>query len=235
MALAQEDDGPQEGEIIEYNDPNALVEVHINQDVLAPYKERREKHGIYFGVQYEPLVLKNYESTLQSGVKYGSLFGDEAISLIRANMNYKYNFEMGSLALGGDVGSGEVKGSKSGSSTTLSVLKYGINMQFTIDNVWPEPYAAPYFGLNLWQMDLSEKNPTDSYSGVTQIGYNYMLGVLVQLDWLDKDTAKESTFSTGLENTFLDLYITQYAKTESAEDPNTETDLGYGAGVRLEF
>jgi hypothetical protein len=52
---------------------------------------------------------------------------------------------------------------------------------------------------------------------------------------LDQDTAKESTFSTGLENTFIDLYITQYAKTESEDDPNTETDLGYGAGIRLEF
>lgn len=225
----------QDETVEEYNDPNALVEVHIQQDILAPYQIRREKHGVYFGVQYEPLVLKNYASTLQSGVKYSGLFGDQAISLIRANMNYKYNFSLGSLALGADVGSGEVQSSKSGNSTTLSVLKYGINMQFTADNILPEPYAAPYFGLNIWKMDLSEKNSTDSYSGVTQIGYNYMLGVLVQLDWLDQETAKQSTFNTGLENTFLDLYITQYAKTQSNEDPNTETDLGYGAGIRLEF
>ncbi|MNT14044.1 hypothetical protein D3C72_1490340 [compost metagenome] len=186
-------------------------------------------------MQYEPLVLKNYESTLQPAVKYKGLFGDEAISLIRANMNYKYNFELGSIAIGADVGSGEVKGNKSGSSTTLTVLKYGLNLQFTVDNIWPEPYGAPYFGVNIWQMDLSEKNPSDSYSGVTQMGYNYMVGVLVQLDWIDQETAKQSTFSTGLENTFLDLYITQYAKTSAEDDPNTETDLGYGAGVRLEF
>lgn len=237
IAWAQDEslDGPAEGEIIEYNDPNALVEVHVTQDILAPYKERRENHGLYFGVQYEPLVLKNYQSTLQSGVKYSGLFGDNAISLIRANMNYKYNFSLGSLALGGDIANGEVKGSQSGTATTLSVMKYGLNLQFTIDNVWAEPYAAPYFGLNIWQMDISEKSPSDSYSGVTQMGYNYMLGVLVQLDWLDPDTAKQGTFNSGLENTFLDLYITQYAKTESAEDPNTETDIGYGAGIRLEF
>jgi hypothetical protein len=232
MAYAQDDS---EAEVVEYNDPNALVEVHVNQDVLASYKERRDKHGLYFGVQYEPLVLKNYTSTLQSGVKYSGLFGDEAISLIRANVDYKFNFELGSIAIGGDVGSGEIKGSKSGTATTLSVMKYGLNLQYTIDNILPEPYAAPYVGINIWQMDIGEKTASDSYSGVTQIGYNYMLGVLIQLDWLDQDTAKQSTFNSGLENTFIDLYITQYAKTESADDPNTETDIGYGAGIRLEF
>ena len=228
MAFAQDDE-------VEVNDPNALVEVHLNRDILAPYKERRQKHGIYFGIQYEPLILKNYVSTLQSGVKYGGLFGDDAISLIHANMNYKYNFDLGSLAIGADVGTGEVQGSRSGTATTLSVTKYGLNLQYTMDNIWPEPYVAPYVGINIWQMDISEKNPTTSFSAATQIGYNYMIGVLIQLDWLDRDTAKESTFSTGLENTFIDLYITQYAKTESASDPNTETDLGYGAGLRLEF
>lgn len=230
MAFAQED-----AEEVEVNDPNALVEVHVTQDFLAPYKVRREKHGIYFGVQYEPLVLKNYVSTLQPGVTYGTLFGDEAISLIRANMNYKYNFELGAIAIGADVGSGDVQSSNSGTSTTLNVMKYGVNLQYTMDNVWPEPYAAPYVGINIWKMDISESSGTTNFQAVTQIGYNYMIGVLVQLDWLDQDTAKESTFSTGLENTFIDLYITQYAKTESEDDPNTETDLGYGAGIRLEF
>jgi hypothetical protein len=235
IAFAQDQDEDSDEPIVVYNDPNALVEVHVNQDVLAPYKERRDKHGLYFGVQYEPLVLKNYESTLQSGVKYSALFGDQAISLIRANMNYKYNFELGSIAIGADVGTGEVQSANSGTSTTLTVMKYGLNLQYTMDNIWPEPYAAPYFVINIWQWDLGEKNATVSYSGVTQLGYNYMIGVLIQLDWLDQDTAKESTFSTGLENTFIDLYITQYAKTESEDDPNTETDIGFGGGVRLEF
>lgn len=219
----------------EANDPNALVEIQVTQDHLAPYKQRREDHGIYFGIQYEPLVLVNYASTLQAGLKYKDLFGDEPISLMRVNMDYKYNFALGSLALGADIGTGSVSGNKSGSKASLDVMKYGVNLQFTMDMLMDEPYAAPYFGLNLWQMELSETSPTDSFSATTQMGYNYMLGLLVQLNWIDSDTSKESTFNFGLENTFLDLYITQYAKTEAADDPNTETDLSYGAGLRLEF
>ncbi|MFS4458908.1 hypothetical protein [Bdellovibrio sp. HCB2-146] len=219
----------------EKNDPYALVEVEVSQDYLASYKARRETHGIYYGVQYEPLVLSKYASTTQPGLKYKDLFGDEPIGLIRFNVDYKYNFALGSLAAGIDLATGSVSGSKSGSSMSLDVTKMGANFQFTLDMLMDEPYAAPYFGLNLWQMELSEKSPADSFSATTQMGYNYMLGVLVQLNWIDSEVAKDATFNFGLENTYLDLYITQYAKTESASDPNTETDFLYGAGIRLEF
>jgi hypothetical protein len=95
-------------------------------------------------------------------------------------------------------------------------------------------------GLNLWQMGLKETSfangaQTDSFSITTQMGYNYIVGFLFQLDWLDYDSAKTSTFDWGLENAFLDVYATQYAKTQSADDPNTETDWLYGAGLRLEY
>ncbi|KYG68955.1 hypothetical protein AZI87_06940 [Bdellovibrio bacteriovorus] len=211
-----------------------LVEVEVVQDNLAPYKDRRETHGMYFGVDYEGLDLKNYISTLDN-LSYGDLFGTDPIPLIRVSIDYKYNFALGALALGLDYGMGKIEDNRSGSDRSLEVTKYGIGLKFVADNFMAEPYVAPYLGLNIWQMGLSESSPTDSFSATTQMGFNYTIGFLLQLDWLDYQTAKQTTFNWGLENTFIDVYATQYAATSAEDDPDTTTDFLYGAGLRLEF
>lgn len=232
-AFAQEAENT-EGLVEVPPETNQLVEVEIRQDNLAPYKERREDHGAYFGIDYEGLDLKNYISTLD-GKSYGDLFGTDPIPLIHMNLDYKYNFMLGSLALGIDFGKGSISDNMSGSDRTLDVTKYGLGVKFTADMIMDEPYVAPYIGINFWQMELSESSPTDSFSATTQMGYNYTIGFLFQLDWLDNETAKNTTFNWGLENTFIDVYATQYAATSAEDDPNTETDFLYGAGLRLEF
>ncbi|MEN0058128.1 MAG: hypothetical protein AAGB31_04790 [Bdellovibrio sp.] len=211
-----------------------LVRVELRQDILAPYKERRDNHGLYLAFDYEVLNLKNYVSTLD-GLSYGEMFGESEIPLLRASIDYKYNMSLGSLAVGLDYAQGELSQQVSGVDRTLSVTRYGVGLKYVADMIADEPYVAPYIGINFWQMDLSETSPTDSFSGTTQIGYNYTLGLMVQLNWLDPATAQGGAFAWGLENTFLDLYITQYAQTSDSTDPNTETDLLYGAGLRLEF
>lgn len=213
-----------------------LVQVEIQQDTLAPYVERREDTGIYVGISYEALDFKNYVSVLDNtNVTYAAAFGSNPVALIILTTDYKYNTSFGSLAAGVNVGTGEVSGNKSGVSRKLNVMKYGVDFKLTLDALWPEPYVAPYVGLNLWQMGIKDTSPTDELSLTTQLGYNYTFGFLFQLDWIDYDAAKTSTFSWGMENTFLDVYATQYAKTSADTDPNTETDFIYGAGLRLEF
>lgn len=226
---AQEASGDEEQE-------TPLVQVELPQDNLAPYVERRDHSGYYFGITYEALELKNYVSVLnKTNVQYASVFGSNAIALISVAGDYKYNTSLGSFAAGLNFGVGEVASDKSGVDRKLSVTKYGVGFKFTLDTLWPEPYVAPYVGLNLWQLSLKDTSPTDSFSMTTQMGYNYILGFLFQLDWLDYSAAKTSTFNWGVENTFLDVYATQYAKTSSNEDPDTATDFIYGAGVRIEF
>lgn len=213
-----------------------LVEVEINQDFLASYKERREDHGIYFSLAYESLKLKNFTSATD-GLTYEALFGESDIPLILVGLDYKYNFSLGSVAVGLQVGKGEVSRDKSGVERRLTAGKYGVGLKYTVDNILDEPYVAPYVGINFWRMELEEKNKATgtSISETTQMGYNYSLGLLIQLDWVERESAKTTTFNWGLENTFLDIYATQYAKTTAEDDPNTETDLLLGAGLRLEF
>lgn len=214
--------------------PQGLVEVQLPQDNLASYKDRREDLGSYVGIAYEGLELKNFISTLD-GKTYAQLFGTSPVPLIRLFTDYKYNFFLGSLALGLDLGKGRLSDSFSGEERTLDITKYGLGLRFTADMISGEPYIAPYVAINFWQMAIAEDSPTDSFSATTQMGMNYSFGFLLQLDWLDYETAKTTTFSWGLENTFIDVYATQYAKTSAIDDPNTETEMLYGAGLRLEF
>lgn len=211
-----------------------LVEVHYPQDNLASYKERRSDHGAYFSLGYEDLVLKNFISIID-GRRYSENFGSSGIALIRAGLEYKYNIGLGSIAAGAEFGSGEVSGKDTVGDRKLSITKYGVSAKYAADMIMDEPYAVPYVGINIWQMELTDKTTTTSIKESLNMGYNYTLGVMLQLDWIDYETAKKATFDYGLENTFIDIYATQYASSGSAADPDASTDFIYGANLRFEF
>ncbi len=234
-ALGQEEEiqEPQEG-MVEVQSSEPLVEVITRQDNLAPYRERREKHGGSFALGYEALLLSKYTSTLSNNT-YKEVYGENPVPLIKLNIDYKYNADIGSAMAGLEFGKGSLTDDRIGESRTLDIMKIGANFKLLADVIWDEPYVVPYIGLSVWQMDIGEKSPTDNFSATTQLGYNYLLGLMFQLDWIDKDTAKNSTFNWGLENTFIDVYATQYAKTQAVDDANTETDFVFGAAFRMEF
>ncbi|MGE5085822.1 MAG: hypothetical protein ACM3MG_05930 [Bacillota bacterium] len=215
-------------------DPRGLVEVDVPQDVLANYRDRRPNHGMYIGVTYEQFVPKNFVSGLDAAT-YDTMYGTDAIPLIGLGIDYKYNIAIGSLSLGVGAAMGSISDSRSGVDRKLEVTKYAVNARFTLDALMPEPYAAPYVGFSAYQMGVTDHNATTSKSETTSVGYAYTVGVLLQLDWIDYDAAKQATFNIGLENTFIDLYVTQYAKAGSDTEPNTSTDMTLGAGLRLEF
>ena len=214
---------------------NGLVEVQLQQDNLAAYRDRRDTDGFYFGVIYEPVTFKNYVSVLD-GSSYGSMFGSSAVPIISGTFAYKRNMAIGSISGGLMYGAGELAATDSSAvNHKLAITKMGLDFRFTADSFMPEPYVAPYIGYTLWKMGITESNDTDKFTANTQLGYNITVGALIQLDWIDYDTAKKATFDLGLENTFIDVFATQYAKTQAADDPNTSTDFIFGGGLRLEF
>ncbi|MNJ91088.1 hypothetical protein D3C87_87330 [compost metagenome] len=211
-----------------------LVEVHIPQDNLAPYKDRRLDSGIYVAVGYEALLLNKFTSGID-GISYDTVYGSNPIPLVRFNMDYKYNIALGSLSAGVEFGYGKNTGDDAGGERSLSVTKYGLDARYAADMIWDEPYVVPYVGITVWQMQLDEKTATDTLSESTGFGYNYTVGLMFQLNWIDYATARNATFNLGLENTFIDVYLTQYSASGSAGEPETETDLIYGANLRFEF
>ncbi len=217
------------------NNPNEspMVEVHYPQDVLASYKERREDHGMYFSIGYEDLVLSKFISMIDSRT-YKENFGSTGVALIRAGLEYKYNMQAGSLALGVEAGAGEVSGKDTTGDRKMSAMKYGATAKFVADMIFDEPYVAPYIGISGWQMSVEDKTTTTSLKESVN-GYNYSLGLMIQLDWIDYNSAKHATFDYGLENTFIDVYATQYVSAGSGSDPDLSTDFILGANLRFEF
>lgn len=213
---------------------NHLVEVQVVQDNLAPYTERQEDYGFYFRVSSEELLLKNFISAID-GLEYAELLQDKPTRMALLNIEYKHNTGIGAFSVGAQAGKGNASDWVSGEERTLNITKFGLGAKFTADRIATEPYVAPYVGLTAWQLGIEEDSLNESKSEVTGIGYNYTVGLLIQLDWLDGETAKNTTFNWGLENTFLDIYATQYAQSAGEDDPDTTTDLILGAGICLEF
>ncbi|UYL10573.1 hypothetical protein B9G69_008290 [Bdellovibrio sp. SKB1291214] len=226
---------PEEQGLVEtYYDPQSLVELHVRQDNLADYKTRRETHGVYFGINYENYIPVSFVSA-NDGKTYNELFNGDSISILSLLIDYKFNFVLGSIALGGSAGMGSISDNRSGDTRTLEVTKYMGTLKYTIDNLMKEPYVAPYVGFSMYQMELNDKSTTSSISESTPTSYAYTLGLLLQLDWLDNDTAKSATFNYGLENTFLDVFMSQYLSSGGDADANMETDPIWGVGLRMEF
>ncbi|QDK47272.1 hypothetical protein DOM22_19920 [Bdellovibrio sp. ZAP7] len=225
---------PEEEGLVEVYSPESLVELHIRQDNLADYKTRRETHGIYFGLEYENYVPSSFVS-LNDGKTYQELFNGEAIPIFNLALDYKYNFALGSLALGVSAGMGSIEDDRSGDKRTLEITKYMGTLKFTLDNILKEPYVAPYVGMSMYQMSLNDKSTTNTVSESPPMGYAYTFGLLLQLDWMDYDAAKNATFNYGLENTFIDVFMTQYLASGGEEDANMESDPIWGVGLRMEF
>lgn len=208
-----------------------LVEVQIAEDVLAPYLERRDSNGIMVGIDYESLVFKNFYSS-EDGASYDTIFGSDSIPLVRIALDYKQNLSFGSLSIGAHYGVGSVS---SALDRALEITKYGGDIKFIADTLMKEPYVAPYIGVEAWKIQTVETATNTIITKTTGIGMSYSAGVLLQLNWIDLRTANLTALNYGLENTFINLYATQYSKTQGAEDFDTTTDLLWGAGIKLEF
>lgn len=105
-----------------------------------------------------------------------------------------------------------------------------------LDAFMDEPYFAPYGAFGMYQMGIDETaaNAEAALSGQTGLGTILTAGLLVQMNWLEDDVSRSSWLDTGIENTYIDLYVNQYGKA-GPDDPNLSTGMNWGAGLRLEF
>ena len=212
-----------------------LVEVQIAANVLSDYKERRGSHGWMFGLDYQAFKPTNYISTLDS-LGYGDMFGSSPVQLAELQIAYKFNFSAGSVTLGLGGGMGQVTGTDAtGGDRTLELTKLAVSGSYIMDTLFPQPYIAPYVQAQVYRFSVKESNSTTSFSADTQPGISYTAGVLLQLDALDKDTATRTTLDWGLQNTYLDIFMTKYMSSSGQSDPDFENNWDYGAGLRMEF
>lgn len=220
----------------DYREPiSDIVEMHIPIEVNQPYRIRRLDHGLMFGLNYENTQMINYVSIADFTTPFADMFGDIEIPIYNMNLGYKYNFLLGSLAANLGIGYGSYSSPDSGILRALTLIKYSASASYIADVLFKEPFVAPYVTFGVNQFNITEKAGEVEYSHETQAAYFYTAGLLLQLNWLDEEVARKSLVDYGLENTYLDVFVTQFQPSIDPEDPNTETEYTFGAGLRLEF
>lgn len=232
LAHADMDSGDEMFE--EVVNPNGKIEVQYEAESLAPYKKRRQTWAPVFGVNAGMILPTKYFSEID-GSSYSDMFGSKSIPLIQLQLGGQYNFALGSLGIMLEGGYGQVSGSGIGEDRTLTLTKKAASLTYTMNMLWNEPYFAPYVSAELLNFDYREEGTTLSASGSTSFTTAFTIGALIQLNWIDPDSALEARNSSGLNNIFLDVFATQYNTSNSTTDANFQSDLNWGAGLKMEF
>ncbi|MFN7728886.1 MAG: hypothetical protein ACK5P7_07000 [Bdellovibrio sp.] len=216
-------------------DPNAgdipLVEIEYGPDVMLPYKERRDDWGRTFGFRFENYNPSGYQSDFDLS-SYKDLFGENTINMFGLQGGVKYNLSFGSLTAEGSYQTGSISDSRSGGPTTLSLTKMGGHFGLWLDMIFSEPYVVPYAQLDVYQIDYQESGGNVSQSGTSGALIGWTTGTLLQLNWLDEAAALRALYDSGLDNAYIDLFMTQ---SQASKKPDLATAMTWGAGVKLEF
>lgn len=219
-------------EVIPYNQNVEVLKVKEYES----YKDRRTTHGFMMNIVTENVFFADYVSQHDQAI-YEDLWGQEDVSLPQINLNYKFNFKLGSITLGAGYGQGSIVDDRIGDERTITVDKTAGSIQFLLDNMMSEPYFVPYVGASIFKFNIGEKvlSTDSSYSSESEYGNAFTVGFLIQLNWADKESAKEAYLAHGLENTYLDVFWTQHENPNEDPLPNVQSDMNWGAGLRVEF
>lgn len=230
----------------ESTNASGTVTLEKTEDYTQSYKLRRGKNGALFSVTTEKFYPSEYYSLFQdAGI--GDIVGEDRADLIGVELGYKRNIDLGSIAILANYAQGGIDGSFSGASRNLSFVKQGVSVNFALDNLMQEPYVVPYVQAGIHQFLVTESGSAGDESASTGISLNYKFGLLFQLDWIensiDKTAKVDRLRSSGLENTYIDVYMVQYMASSNAADPanpsegdpNLASSGEIGVGLKLEF
>lgn len=213
-----------------------LVEIRDNDEIFQTYRERREGHGWLVGAGVENYKPQNFLSPVD-GDSYETIFGGANIMMMSVEGGYKLN--LGAISIGAVLGyaQGSVGGSSDGETRSLKVERTSLKGMLALDGITDEPLVAPYASFGLYRLGVDDFVETADlkFEGQTGTGTLLSIGALVQLNWLERASAREAWISSGLQNTYLDVFVTQLGKTSSDDDPDFSSAFNWGAALRLEF
>lgn len=246
------------GYVIDERDytPDNTVTVEKTEDPNLPYKQRRGKHGVLFSIGMETIEPTEYYSLIETtdvGIK--DLLGGSSMSMLNVELGYKYNFSLGSAYVIGAYATGSNSNTADAIERKLEVSRMNLSLGYQADMLFDEPWVVPYAQVGVHQFNVSEKRTTattsDSNSASTEPSLNYRAGLLFQLNWIEKSidpmTHSDGIRSSGLENTFLDVYATWYEPSESSSgydpndatthnvDPDMRSEATIGVALKMEF
>jgi hypothetical protein len=232
---------------LEQQEEQKLVEVEPNNILpsdlssiyaLVPYSVRRSKVGLEVGLTYSQFTPSNYRSSFAAAslTNYDDLYASANTPLLELYFNTKYNFPLGSI--GGEFAYGMYNNESDDDSfgeLTLELQVIRLGAKFILDNLFYEPYIAPYASGGFYTVLFTESAASNSFNGNTQPAPYFSVGALFQLNWVDRSSAVESYAEAGIENTFLFAELRTMMESSAVEDPDFSTDPTINVGVSLEF
>lgn len=233
------------------NEDLGSVVVEQQDDYSLSYKKRRSRHGALFSLGFEKFYPLDYRSLYNDSYTYiEDIIGEEPLDLVGAELGYKLNLALISMAFLGSYSSGGILGAVGASERSLKINRTGLSVNFALDALFEEPWVVPYAQVGAHQLSIRETNgaTNDSKSATAAVAVNYRYGLLLQLDWLenafDKSAQADRLRSSGLENTYVDFYIAEHLASAKAIDPGKITNIGdpnlrssgeLGLGLKMEF
>ncbi len=206
---------------------------------VVPYKYRRKKWGYNFGFGVFQFYPQKYISKLD-GVSYQEGFSSsKQMKLNELELGFRYNSGLGGLGV--YFGYGQFSFSKKidGASETfrnMDVKISRVNLTWTLDLLFSEPYIAPYFGSGLYKIDFSENNALSNQktTGASEWVSLMQVGLLIQLNWMDQTSSFIGYNQSSLINSFLFVEARQLGAGK-AENNFASDGMDVGAGIKLEF
>lgn len=232
-------------------DQAGVVALEKQEDFSGSYKSRRTTHGALLSVNIEKFYPPDYRS-LFNDAYIEEIIKEDRIDLVGIELGYKHNIGPVSIAVTGTISQGSINGAVAGVKRTLSIDKYGLSANIALDGILEEPWIVPYAQAGAHQFSISEKKLSgateESMSDSTEVSFNYKYGLLFQIDWIenfiDKSAKTDRRRSSGLENTFIDIYFVEQMASGKAIDRGDLTSVGdpnlfssgeLGVGVKMEF
>lgn len=184
-----------------------LVEVETQVDILKPYKARRQSRATIFSLAKSSLNPEKFQSAID-GATYSELNGSSTLDLMTISLGRKFNFSSVSIGFSASVGTLDSSFSQQ-ADRALALRTTGLGFGLYLDGILEEPYVVPFVEGEVSNITTTEKNATTevnaSYASSSIITY----GILLQLNWMDQNTALAALNSIGLENTYIKIAFQQ--------------------------
>lgn len=219
-----------------FSEQQGLIEIEYSPEITYPYNERRGSWSTIIALNQENFYPDKLRTS--DGTTYSQIFGKSDIKMMQAEIGVKYNFFLGSLYASIIGSTGKVIEPTDSNQATLSIVKRSGSVGLILDNFFKEPYVAPYASIQALNFQYNYNDPITSFSASDTTGITTAVtaGVLLQLNAIDLTNAAETAnHEWGLDNTYLDIFISQYGSTATKESPDFQTSFNYGAGIKLEF
>ncbi len=220
--------------LVEVEPSYAITSDLTGELLLIPYRVRRERWGHSISISYSDYLPDSYTPNFITA-EFDDIYQTPSTPLLELTYVFKRNFKVGSLGLEAGVGIYENESASELVDSSLTLIPVRVGVQLVLDTLFFEPYVAPYGSAGVYSVLYKEESVSASFNGTTQVAPYFSFGLLFQLDWLDRASARESYLESGIENTFIYMEGRQFIASSAEKDPNFETDVHWNAGLKLEF